>query len=228
MINNNLSQSFSYTNYKLRKTKTFQVKNLLNNLLTISQLHKYYPNIIKTKQCIFCDQSDDSIHWLFCPNPQLIFDIIKSNIQFNFTTSNLDVSSSQLLHLQNSFINYHSLQLPQPFSNNISLHQTITGLIPNDLIQLLYLYTDSHKSAHQLITSLFIKISESIHEQLWKPYCAKLSEWKQTNNIKLHKQNSQANNIQLRPLLTHNHSNSNELLVYVDILKNNIKTLYIL
>ena len=150
----------------MSKTKTFWVKNLLNNLPTISQLYKYYSNIIKTKQCIFCDQSDDSIHWLFCSNPQLIFDIIKSNIQFNFTTSNLDVSSSQLLHLQNSFINHHSLQLLQPFFNNISLHQSIIGLIPNDLIQLLYPYTDSYKSAHQLIISLFIKISESIHEQL--------------------------------------------------------------
>src|SRR5205814_8727373 len=107
-------------------------------------------------------------------------------------------------------------QLPQPFSNNISLHQTITDLIPNDLIQLLYPYTNSHKSACQLITILFIKISESIHEQLWKPYCTKLSEWKQTNNINFHKQNSQANTTQSSLLLTHNYSNSNEITCICD------------
>src|SRR5205085_8866188 len=136
-----------YTNYKLSKTKTFRVKNLLSNLPTISQLHKYYPNIIKTKQCIHCDQSDDSIHWLFCPNSQLIFDIIKSNIQSNFTTNNLDILPSQLLHLQNSFINHHSYNYHSHFLiifHSIKLLQVLYQMILSNYYTYILILTNLH------------------------------------------------------------------------------------
>jgi ribonuclease HI len=207
LLNNNTQRSSNYTNYKLSKTKTFRIKNLLNNLPTLSHLHLFYPNIIKTNQCISCSQTDNSTHWLFCSNTQTVFDIIKSIIKSNLTIDNLDIQSSQLQYLHNLIINHHSLQFPLPFSNDISLHQTIIGLVPKELIQILYPYTESHKSAYQLIVSILIKLSESIYEQIWKPYCTKLSEWKQANNINLKKKNPLTTTRKKKNKSKHDHNN---------------------
>ena len=44
-------------------------------------------------------------------------------------------------------------------------------------------YTTSRKEALSITIKLLLKLSNNIYEQIWKPYCAKLAQWKKDNHI---------------------------------------------
>ena len=64
-----------------------------------------------------------------------------------------------------------------------SIYSTLQGFIPIPIINTITQTNTSNKIATQLTITLLSKISQNIHNQLWKPYCTKLANWKKTNNI---------------------------------------------
>jgi hypothetical protein len=183
-INNNSKQSNIFTNLKSNTIKSFRIKLLLNELLTLSHLHLHYSTLITTKQCNFCNSNDSSTHWLYCPNISTLPNIINTTIPLllqkylpDLSISDTHFLTSQLLNTLTSSNTFNNSSLP---SNLI-----IRGLVPNSLIQLLIPYTQSKSLASQLLISLLLSINQNIFDQLWKPYCSQIQQWKLQNNIRI-------------------------------------------
>jgi ribonuclease HI len=184
-LNNNSKRSNSTTSLKLNTAKAFRIKLLLNELPTLSQLHIHYPTLITTNQCTYCNQIDNTTHWMYCPNNTIISNIIK--LVITETTqkllSDISVSDKQLLasYLTNYLTpnnNYH-----EPYYLPYNL--IIRGLIPTSLTTLITSLTLSKQLASQFLISLLLTINQNIFEQIWKPYCLHLQQWKKENNINI-------------------------------------------
>jgi len=71
-LNNNQKRSSNFTTFQLSHQKFFWIKNLLNELPTLSHLHQLYPNIFTYNNCLSCNSQEDAQHWLFCSNNQSV------------------------------------------------------------------------------------------------------------------------------------------------------------
>jgi hypothetical protein len=72
-------------------------------------------------------------------------------------------------------MNLNSFQIHQ-LSNQPSLLSTLSGLIPLDIISILYEFTTSSKSACSLTVSLLLHINQQIYTSIWIPYCISRSQ----------------------------------------------------
>lgn len=183
-LNNNHKRTYNYTNFQLSQSKTFRIKNLLNSLPTLSHFHNLYPNIYTNINCISCNTYEHSYHWIICPNSTPISSIISQTITQTLTPNSIDLSEHQL-----SQLHYLLLQLPclSPNTPNPANHPdfytTIRGYIPKAIIDSINTYTNSHKAALNITIKFLLKLSHNIYEQIWKPYCTNLSNWKKIHNI---------------------------------------------
>jgi hypothetical protein len=182
-LNNNQKRSSNFTTLQLSHQKSFWIKNLLNELPTLSHLHQLYPNTFTHNNCISCNNQENSQHWLFCSNNQSIHTLIFQTIQDFFTASLLNLSTQTIRELHNQLTAHSSLQHQQPFQNLLTIETTLQGFIPLLFTELLATYTDTYKIASKLTSQFFLKLSNNIYEQIWKPYCTKFAEWKTLNNI---------------------------------------------
>jgi uncharacterized protein YqfB (UPF0267 family) len=182
-LNNNHKRSTSYTSFSLCHEKTFKVKLMLGILPTLSHLHSLYPTIYPDKYCISCNTYDSQLHWLTCPNSHILNSTIINTIQQFFNNSRLDITTIQLQELHDKLINHPSISLTNLSRNYTNIYTTIQGFIPITLINTIREYTTSNQSATDTTIKFLIQLSQNIYNQIWKPYCIKLSEWKQQNNI---------------------------------------------
>jgi ribonuclease HI len=182
-LNNNQKQSHNFTTFQLSHQKSFRIKNLLNELPTLLHLYNLHPNIFTHNNCLSCNNQEDPQHWLFCSKNQSINTLILQTIKDFFTPTILNLSTQTTQELHNQLINHSSLQHQQPFQNYPTIETTLQGFIPSSFIDLLATFTDTHKTATKLTIQFFLKLSNNIYEQIWKPYCIKFSEWKTQNKI---------------------------------------------
>jgi hypothetical protein len=127
-----------------------------------------------------------------------LLSIIQQAIKDTFTQQVLDISVTELSVLYYNLIHHYCLSFIQPpTSISPSIYSTLQGFIPIPIINTITQTNTSTKIATQLTITLLSKISQNIHNQLWKPYCTKLANWKKTNNI--------------QPQHTTYHSTSNQL-----------------
>ena len=175
-LNNNHKRSYNYTNFQLSNSKTFHIKNLLNILPTLAHLHCLYPTTFNNNLCITCNKHEQNHHWLICPNNNILLSIIQQAIKDTFTQQVLDISVTELSALYHNLIYYYCLSFMQlPTSISPSIYSTLQGFIPIPIINTITQTNTSNKIATQLTITLLSKISQNIHNQLWKPYCTKLA-----------------------------------------------------
>ena len=192
-INNNNKRSSKFTNFKLSKLKTFRIKLLHNELLTLSHLHKYYPNTISNNKCFKCNQTDLELHWITNHYTNILQEIILQSVTETLNNTNLEITQSQFLILKNLIIHHPSLQLSTNSFNTINLYTSLKGLLLHSLTQTIQLYTNSVYLASQITIKLFLKLNSKIYEQIWLPYCSEFANWKQQHNIYIPHSNSQQN-----------------------------------
>lgn len=104
-------------------------------------------------------------------------------IQQFFNYSWLDITTIQLQELHNQLTNHPCLSPNNLIRNHTNIYTTIQGFVPFSLINTIREYTTSNQLATDITIKFLIKLSQNIYNQIWKPYCIKLSEWKQQNNI---------------------------------------------
>jgi ribonuclease HI len=182
-LNNNHKRSYNYTNFQLSSKKSFRIKNLLHILPTLSYSHNLYPSLFPNINCITCNQHEQPYHWITCPNNNKLLSIIHNAIINTINLASLEISNNELQNLHHSLIHHYCLSFSQlPNLTSTTIYTTLQGFIPEAVIGIIRQYSTLN-NATQLCIKLLSKISDEIYEQLWKPYCAKFSEWKTTNNI---------------------------------------------
>ena len=190
-FNNNQKSSNNFTNPKLNHLKSFKIKNLLNNLPTYSHLHSILPNIFPSPNCFHCNLPVSSTHWLTCQNTSLLNQIIHSAISKVTQSADTDLPPHQLSDLIRAIYTHPSFNPTPTFLDPYSLYSTIRGLVPAPLIQSLQPFNIPYKQASQIVIKTLLEISDEVYEQIWKPYCSTLAQWKKTNNISLRHNSSQ-------------------------------------
>jgi ribonuclease HI len=193
-LNNNQKRSNNFTNFQLSHSKSFRIKNLLSDLPTLNHFHQINPTIYPHQNCFSCNIPETELHWLYCSYNTSITLIIKTSIQEIITSSSLDISTPQLQELHNKLFTHQTLQQSQYLDNSISIISTLRGFVPYTLIQTISYYSSSNKEATNLTIKLLLHISNSIYNQIWKPYCQKFAEWKNNNNIPKQLPHIQSNN----------------------------------
>ena len=123
------------------------------------------------------------MYWLQCPNLTNINTVITNTIPQFFHPTWLETTQAQLHELYNKLYNHECLVLNNTRHNNTNIYTTIQGFIPITLIQTIREYTDSNDIAITLTIKFLLQISHNIYDQIWKPYCEKVAEWKHNNNI---------------------------------------------
>jgi ribonuclease HI len=184
-INNNSKRSNLSTNLKSNTIKSFRIKLLLNELPTLSRLHLHYPSLITTNQCNYCNSNDNSTHWLYCPNNSTLPNIINTATSQTLQKLLPDLPTFDTFLLTSQLLNTLTSLNPFNTSNLLPSNLIIKGLVPNSLSQLLIPYTQSKSIASQILISLLLTINQNIFDQLWKPYCTQLQQWKLQNNIQI-------------------------------------------
>jgi ribonuclease HI len=172
-INNNQKISNFSHSFQSSTLKSFRVKLLLDDLPTPHILHKRnssYPNI-----CHQCNQTSTSLHWVTCPSPQLLNNLITNSLSTILKPSTLNISQNTVFNLHQQIINLDSLQTHN-FSYKPSLTSTLTGLIPLEIILLLKEITESQKIATSLTIKLLLHLNKQIYTQIWIPYCISRSQ----------------------------------------------------
>ena len=156
---------------------------MLNSLPTLSHLHILYPTIITNTNCITCNIYESQVHWLTCPTPQILSSVISNTILQFFNSSRLDITHIQLQNLHTELNNHSCLSLNLITNNNTNIYSTIHGFVPNTLILTIRKYTNTNQTATDITIKFLIQLSQNIYNQIWKPYCIKLSDWKKQHNI---------------------------------------------
>jgi hypothetical protein len=182
-LNHNQKPSSNFTSFKLNQSKAFKIKALLNELPTYFSFHNIYPTIFTNTNCFRCNLPDSHSHWLTCLNPSLITNIINSSIQHILSKADLDLSTSQLHELIRKVQKHPSFDRIPFQANSFYLDLTLKGLIPKALIETIHNYNIPTKIASQIIIQTLLDINDQIYNQIWKPYCIDLSNWKKNNNI---------------------------------------------
>ena len=125
----------------IRRLRTRMLDTTKKNLL---QLHKH--NYLHSPICHQCHQISSHLHWTTCLSNQLLYSLIDTSLQHILNTN-----SNNIINLHNqikllSSMTIHSISdLPSVFS-------TLTGLIPNELINII-----AHLSSKKAATTLVIK-----------------------------------------------------------------------
>jgi ribonuclease HI len=183
-LNNNHKRSYNYTNFQLSHSKSFRVKNIINSLSTIHNLHYLYPHIFNTINCISCNSHEHSLHWVICPNTISYYTILSQTILDTIPHLLPDLSNHELLELQQKLLNHSCLSSTSQTSNNqLNFYHIIRGFIPKLIINTIQDYTTSTKIASNITIKLLLKLSNNLYEQAWKPYCTNLANWKKIHNI---------------------------------------------
>ena len=110
-LNNNTKRTNNYTNFSLNQSKSFKIKILLNILPTLHHLNELYSNSFPHNNCITCQTPEHQLHWLLCPNPTNLTNIIIETISEVINNSSLDITQSQLQQLYHSLTQQHVLNL---------------------------------------------------------------------------------------------------------------------
>jgi len=180
-LNNNHKRTYNYTNFQLSHSKSHKVKILLNILPTLTNLHTLYPQHFPDNNCITCNTHEHSLHWMLCPNPTKLNNIIQQTI--HNTISSLDIPTHDLLDLQYTLTQHPCLSFNNTTSLQTNIFSTLQGFIPTDLITTFRQYSFSHQESTTMTIQLLTKISQQTYEQIWKPYCSRFSQWKKDHNI---------------------------------------------
>ena len=179
---------------------------MLNSLSTLLHLHLLYPTTITNTHCITCNVHESQLHWLTCPTSQILSSVISNTIQQFFNSSHLDIIYIQLQNLYTELNNYSCLFLNFITNNNINIYSTIYRFVLNTLILTIQKYTNTNQTTTDITIKFLIQLSQNIYNQIWKPYCTKLANWKQQHNISTRPTHIQTN--------SHNNSNNTEHIHY--------------
>src|SRR6185437_8320338 len=97
-------------------------------------------------------------------------DIINESLSTILSFSKLEISQLSTKELHTQIFNLDSFQIHN-FPNRPSIFSILSGLIPLDIIQILFEYTSSHKTANTLSIQLLLHINKLIYTNIWIPYC---------------------------------------------------------
>ena len=109
--------------------------------------------------------------------------MMNNTIQQFFNSSRLKVTNTELQELHNKLFNHQCLALNNYNPNHTNVYTTLQEYVSQLLIQTIREYTDSNQTATNITIKFLIKLSHNIYNQIWKPYCTKLANWKQQHNI---------------------------------------------
>src|SRR6185295_4847074 len=166
-INNNQKISNFSHSFQSSALKSFRIKILLDDLPTPHILHKR--NHLSSPICHQCQQISSHLHWTTCPSNQLLSSLIDISLQHTLNTKTLNTTLNTITNLHNqiklsSSITIHSISdLPSVFS-------TLTGLIPNELIDIIA-YLSSKKASTTLVIEFLLHLNQQIYHKIWIPYC---------------------------------------------------------
>src|SRR5260364_162441 len=148
---------------------------MLPTLPYINSLNSKYS---KHTRCISCSQPKNQFHWLYCTCYNNITQIIQNTItQFAFSEIP-DITALQIQQLRTDLFNHNCLNPTWcPSFNTPSFSTTFYGFISIPLIDTISRYS-SYKIASNIAIKILLKIFDNIYDQLWKPYCTALSQWK--------------------------------------------------
>ena len=189
-LNNNTNRTSLYTNFTLSNSKSFKIKLQLNILPILFHLHNLYPEVITSNSCITCHASEHSLHWILCPNPILLTNLIQETIAETITHIT-DITTTQINKLQEILTQHNSLSLSNITLQQTNIYTTLQGYVSISLISSIRPFTQSQTEAKNITTKLLHKLSQKVYEQIWKPYCKKLAQWKKDNNILQHTREKQ-------------------------------------
>ena len=79
-LNNNHKRTYNYTNFQLSHSKSFRIKNILNSLPTLHNMHYLYSHIYNSINCISCNSHEQNIHWAICSNTISYYTILSQTI----------------------------------------------------------------------------------------------------------------------------------------------------
>jgi len=166
-INNNQKISNFSHSFQSSTLKSFRIKILSDELPAPHILHKRYPLCPPT--CHQCHQTSSHLHWTTCPSNQLLLSLIDTSLQHTFNSNTLDTTPNIITNLYHQIKLLHSMSIHNR-SDVPSIFSTLTGLIPNELID-----TIANLSSKKVATTLSIKfllhLNQQIYHKIWIPYC---------------------------------------------------------
>ena len=125
-LNNNHKRTYNYTNFQLSHSKSFRIKNILNSLPTLHNMHYLYPHIYNWINCISCNSHEQNIHWAICPNTISYYTILSQTISQTIPHLLPELSNHEIFELKQKLLNYSCLS---PFSqtphNQLSFYHII-------------------------------------------------------------------------------------------------------
>jgi ribonuclease HI len=135
------SQNYNISNYSIR------IKIILNNLPTMKNLHRRYPYLYLTSNCIQCNQLENTLHLLSCPsNIYSPTYILTQNINQSINTLKIENIPTQSIYNTLFPSNQKHLQY-----NNLLLY--IQGIFNQTTFNLLQNYLNKHTQNFCLLLS---------------------------------------------------------------------------
>jgi ribonuclease HI len=171
-LNNNQKISNLTHSFQSSILRSFRVKILLDDLPTPHILNKRYPSYSPT--CHQCNNISTPLHWTTCQSSLQLHNLINNSLNIILNTSTLDLSqnSIQNLHLQ---IKNLSSMTNHSLTDEPSLHTTLTGLVPFNIIHTINSYIDSSKISTTLTIKFLLHLNQQIYKNIWIPYCTSRS-----------------------------------------------------
>ena len=166
-INNNQKVSNYSHSFQSSALKSFRVKILLDELPAPHVLHRRYQSHPPT--CHQCGQVSSHLHWINCPSDQTLLSLINSSLHHVINTNTLDASDKSINDLHCQIKQLYCMSIHN-MSDIPSIHSTLSGLVPDEIILTVSAWT-SRKIAITLVIKFLLHLNQQIYHKIWIPYC---------------------------------------------------------
>lgn len=172
---------------------SFKLELLHNSLPTIQTLLRNYPTLIPPNlKCLYCNEQPENIAHLFSCH---------SNSAINSTpwSTIIQSTSSTIENWYSSSKSRSIIEKLQTFASNLNHNSTVTlaaGLIPSNLVDLIYPIFKSHTKTSLVLNNISYNLITFYYTKIWLPRCELINIWLKQHKIDLKKKTA----IQIYPI----------------------------
>jgi ribonuclease HI len=183
------------TNREDSNKRSFALKLLCEELLTLSKRYMHKPNLYSNSSCILCDElvEEDNMHVFTCkrkgdldPIKDLtnkFKEILTKKIKKEESNTDIKIIKKAVNEIDILNYSYEKDYMSSKNYSELNFFDVIKGFIPNTLVTKVIKICRNKKVKAKKIIIDVLEEFQKILKQIWKERCDKVIEWEINNSI---------------------------------------------